>query len=110
LLVLSGIDPAHPSYAEAQQVKARYQQNLNMIRDRYQQEQAATQRLRSLQANLTELNNSTTPSAAKYSQLEAIVTKLQTIPPGTQAHKLAQPLIGETMGSMRAIAATATVN
>ncbi len=108
LLNLNKIDAANPSYAEAQQVKARYQKNLSDIRDRYQTEQAATQRLQSLQASLAELNNAVTPKTTQYSQLESIVAKLQTIPQGTNAHSRAQQLISEAVGQMSAIAANTT--
>lgn len=47
LLNLDKIDSAHPQYSEAQPVKARYQQNLSEIRQRYRLEQAASQRLAS---------------------------------------------------------------
>ena len=103
---LNKLEAEHPQYAEAQQIKAQYQQNLSEIRDRYQQEQNATQRLQSLQASLRELNNSMTPEAAKFGQMESITEKLRTIPPGTQAHRKAQQLIAETTAAMNAIAIT----
>lgn len=104
LASLSSIDAAHPDYAAAQQVKARYQQNLAAIRDRYQQEQNATQRLQSLQATLAEINNDITPNAAQYGQLEAIVKKLESIPKSTEAGQRAQRLVAETTDVMDAIA------
>ncbi len=104
LLRLNGIDAAHPSYAEAQPVKARYQQNLSEIRDRYQQEQNATQRIQSLNATLIEMDNSITPDMTKYTQLESIMGKLQAIPAGTQAHIKAQEMIVNVAGKMNEIA------
>lgn len=105
LLNLEKIDAEHPNYSEAQQVKTRYQANLSAIRQRYQQEQSATQRLQSLQATLDEIESTLAPGTSKYSKLQAIVARLRTIPAGTQAHKRAQKLIAETTGQMNAIAA-----
>lgn len=106
LSVLNKVKPGDARYAEAQQVKASYQRNLAAIRDRYQQEQTATQSLQSLQASLRELNNSLTPDAVKYGRMEAILGKLKTIPSGTEAHVQAQQLIVETTAAMNAIALT----
>ncbi len=107
LMSLEGIDQASPIYAEAQQVKARYQKNLAAIRERYQQEQIATQRLQSLQASLAEINNDITPNAAQLGQLEAIVKKLKSIPKSTEAGERAQRLVAETSEVMDAIATNA---
>lgn len=104
LINLDGIQPDHPSYGEAQDVKARYQQNLAEIRQRYQMEQTATQRLQSLQATITEIGNNVAPSATKSRQLEAIIVRLKTIPAGTQAHSQAQQLIVEINRQLKAIA------
>lgn len=101
---LKELEPEHPRYAEAQQIKAVYQQNLVAIRERYQREQSAAQRLQSLQASLRELNNSLTPNPVKYGRMEAIVSKLRTIPEGTEAHQQAQSLIADTADKMNAIA------
>ncbi|MFK8184047.1 MAG: hypothetical protein AB8B99_11795 [Phormidesmis sp.] len=103
---LNKVAPEDPRYAEAQRVKASYQKNLAAIRDRYQREQTATQRLQSLQASLSELNNSLTPDAVKYGRMEAILEKLRTIPSGTEAHVQAQQLIAETTTALNAIAIT----
>ncbi|MEL6816026.1 MAG: hypothetical protein AAFP03_14635 [Cyanobacteria bacterium J06598_3] len=108
LLNLNKIEQGHPDYDEAQQVKARYQQNLAVVRQRYQQEQSATQRLRSLEATLAEIDRNFAPSAAKHTQLKAIVARLKTIPVGTQAHQQAQQLIASTNGEISAIAANPT--
>lgn len=105
LLSLNDIDHTHPSYAEAQRIKGQYQHNLNAIRDRYQQEQTASQRLQSLQATLAELGY---PSAAQSAQLASIIEKLKTIPAGTQAYLHAQSLIAEVSRRMGAIAANST--
>jgi hypothetical protein len=102
---LNDIDKAHPRYAEAQRIKVQYQQNLNAIRDRYQQEQTASQRLQSLQATLAELGY---PNAAQSAQLASIVEKLKTIPAGTQAYLHAQSLIAEVSNRMGAIATNPT--
>jgi len=104
LSTLNQVAPSDPRYAEAQQVKVLYQDNLSAIRDRYQREQTATQRLQSLQASLSELNNSLTSDTVKYGQMEAILERLKTIPAGTEAHVQAQLLIADTMADMNAIA------
>ena len=106
LSTLNQVQPNHPRYAEAQQVKVLYRDNLSAIRDRYQREQTATQSLQSLQASLAELNNSLTPDAVKYGRMEAILEKLKTIPTGTEAYMQAQLLIADTTAAMSAIAAT----
>lgn len=108
LLNLDSIDAASPSYAEAQQVKARYQQNLSEIRDRYQQEQSAAQRIQSLNATLIEMDSSiepnmTEPNMTKYSQLKSIIGKLKAIPAGTQAHAKAQEMIANVARRMNEI-------
>lgn len=103
LLNLDNIDAASPSYAEAQQVKARYQQNLSEIRDRYQQEQSAAQRIQSLNATLIEMDSSIEPNMTKYSQLKSIMGKLKAIPAGTQAHAKAQEMIANVARRMNEI-------
>ena len=91
---LNKVDTEHPDYAEAQRVKARYEHNLSAIRTRYRQEQDASQRLQSLQASLIELDRlSPVAGPTKSSQMQAIVERLQSIPPETVAHKQAQQLI-----------------
>ncbi|MEO0705632.1 MAG: hypothetical protein AAF050_08220 [Cyanobacteria bacterium J06649_5] len=104
LLNLDKVDLGHPDYLEAQQVKARYEQNLAAIRQRYQQEQSANQRLQSLSATLSEIDQTLAPGATKYTQLKAIASRLQTIPAGTEAHQQAQQLIAQTERQMSAIA------
>ncbi len=105
LLNLESIDSDQSNHAEAQQVKAQYQDNLAAVRGRYQKEQAATQTLQSLRATLTELDHDTAPNVTQYGQLESIVEKLRSIPTGTEAHFQAQKLAAETAGVMDAIAA-----
>ncbi|MEL7069668.1 MAG: hypothetical protein AAGN15_13580 [Cyanobacteria bacterium J06581_3] len=98
---LNQVDTEHPDYAEAQQVKERYEHNLSIIRIRYQQEQDASQRLQSLQASLAELDRiSPVTSPARYSQMQAIVERLQSIPAGTVAYKQAQQLIANIQAQM----------
>ncbi len=102
---LNSIDRAHPAYAEAQKIKARYEQNLTAIRDRYQKEQTAAQRLQSLQATLAELDYSILPNATEASRLASIIEKLKSIPSGTQAYAIAQPLIADATKRMGEVAA-----
>ncbi|MGB3296183.1 MAG: hypothetical protein WBB01_24625 [Phormidesmis sp.] len=94
LSTLGRIEPAHPQYAEAQQVKARYQQNLSAIRHRYQLEQTTAQQLQALQHAIIQLDR-TTSNAARESHLRGIIQQLKTIPAGTQAHAVAQQLISQ---------------
>ncbi|MGB3299841.1 MAG: hypothetical protein WBA76_16370 [Phormidesmis sp.] len=108
LLTLETIDTDYPSYAEAQQVKAQYQQNLSEIRDRYQQEQNATQQVQSLSATLIEMDNSITPDLTRYTQLESMMGKLKAIPAGTQAHVKAQAMRDKVARRMNEIAAHST--
>lgn len=108
LLNLDKVDLGHPDYLEAQQVKARYEQNLAAIRQRYQQEQSANQRLQSLSATLSEIDQTLAPGATKYTQLKAIASRLQTIPAGTEAHQQAQQLIAQTQRQMSAIASSSS--
>ncbi len=105
IYTLSTIDQQHPSYTEAQAVKARYEQNLAAIRQRYRAEQDANQRLRSLQATLTELEQSRPASSLKRGQMQAIVERLQTIPANTVAHQEAQQLIMTASKLIQAIPA-----
>ncbi len=103
LKTLDGIEKSHPAYAEAQQIKARYQQNLMTIRDRYQQEQTAAQRLQSLQATLAEMDYYFRPNTTQAEQLTSIIKSLKTIPSGTQAYAQAQQLIVDANIRMSAI-------
>ncbi len=104
IYTLNRIDEQHPSYADAQQVKKRYQQNLAVIRHRYQLEQDASQRLQSLQETLTELDRSApSASSAKRTQMEAIVARLKTIPSGTVSYSQAQHLIVTTTQQIQAM-------
>ena len=96
IYTLSTIDEQHPSYEEAQTVKVRYEQNLQAIRQRYRAEQDAHQQLQSLQATLTELEQSWPANSFKRGQMQAIVERLQTIPANTVAHQEAQQLIVTT--------------
>ncbi|MEO0645466.1 MAG: hypothetical protein AAFZ17_04825 [Cyanobacteria bacterium J06650_10] len=98
---LNKIDSQDPQYAEAQKTKEQYVANLAAIRQRYQTEQDADQRLQSLRASLSELE--ITFSSAKRTQMEAIVARLRTIPAGTVAHQEAQQLISTTTEQIRAI-------
>ena len=59
-----------------------------------------------LDQKLAELDNALTSDTVKYSQMEAIATKLKSIPSGTQAHLLAQQMIAEVRESLEAIALT----
>jgi len=94
---LDQIDSQDALYAEAQEVKAQYLENLVVIRQRYQQEQNATQRLQSLQATLSEIEQSITLSDnVKKAQLNAIVYRLQSIPTSTVAYLQARSLIERT--------------
>lgn len=98
---LNQIEPQDSTYADAQQIKTQYQENLAAIRQRYQQEQNATQRLQSLQATLNEIEQSITlSSSSRKTQLAAIVKRLQTIPTNTVAHLQAQSLIERTQGQL----------
>ena len=90
---LEQVEAQDPDYIEAQQVKARYEQNLAAIRQRYVLEQEAIQSLQSLEATLEELNAAFVPESSKRNQLSAIVVRLKTIPKGTSAHMRAQQLI-----------------
>lgn len=103
---LNRVDSQHPNYAEAQQKKAQYTTNLIAIRQRYQAEQDANQSLQSLKASLRELE--ATFSGAKRTQMEAIVTRLRTIPAGTVAHQEAQQLIAKTTQQIKALPPTPT--
>lgn len=100
LQTLEKIEPQSPQYAQAQAIRAQYQKNLDDIRKRYQVEQAADQRLRSLQATLYEIENSSAVLNNKRTQLTAIVTRLRTIPLGTMAHARAQALITTTTAKL----------
>jgi hypothetical protein len=104
---LNTINSQHPSYHEAQKVKNLYQKNLNEIRRRHQSEQAATQQLRALQADLSKINSrvSNLSQAAKYEQLKAVVSHLDQIPAGTHAHIGAQLTMMQTTDQLAAIAA-----
>jgi hypothetical protein len=110
LLSLDKVDSSAPSYLEAQQVKARYQQNLAAIRARYQEEQDASQRLASLEDSLAEIEQAIAPDSYKRSQLTAIVARLQTIPAGTEAYTHAQRLIAQTSQQINALAADLALN
>ncbi|MGD1865465.1 MAG: hypothetical protein ACFB0D_13005 [Phormidesmis sp.] len=91
---LDKIEAQHPSYTEAQQTKTQYEQNLAAIRQRYRTEQDANQRLESLQAVLVELEGSQlNTNATKRNQMQAIVSRLGTIPANTVAYRQAQQLI-----------------
>ncbi|MEO0807111.1 MAG: hypothetical protein AAFY33_12490 [Cyanobacteria bacterium J06643_4] len=101
---LNKVEPDHPDYAEAQQVKAQYQENLAMIRQRYQQAQDASQSLQSLRATLAELETSGRLSGSHgTAQLAAILQRLRTIPAGTVAHKEAQSLIATTQNMLNGL-------
>lgn len=103
LSTLDKIDSAQPQYAEAQQVKARYQQNLSAIYQRYQLEQTAGQQLQALQSKIITLDQAAVSSAVRHSQLQNIAQQLKSIPAGTQAHPVAQQLtiqIGAQMSSL----------
>ncbi|MEL6940533.1 MAG: hypothetical protein AAFO84_15235 [Cyanobacteria bacterium J06598_1] len=104
IYTLDKIDDQHPQYVEAQQVKADYQYNLVVIRQRYQLEQNANQRFQSLRDSLNELDRtSLSGNYAKRSQMEAIVERLRTIPTGTVAHLEAQQLISATAERLQAM-------
>lgn len=92
LSTLDRIGPAHPQYAEAQQVKARYQQNLSAIRHRHQLERTTAQQLQALQHGILRLDR-TSSNTSRDSQLQSVVQQLETIPAGTQAYAIAQQLI-----------------
>lgn len=92
LSTLDRIGPAHPQYAEAQQVKARYQQNLGAIWHRHQLERTTAQQLQALQHGILRLDR-TSSNTSRDSQLQSIVQQLETIPAGTQAYAIAQQLI-----------------
>ncbi len=101
IAALNTVDQQHPSYAEAQIVKTRYEENLAAIRQRYRAEQDARQQLRSLQATLTELEQSWPVDSLKRSQMKAIVERLRTIPTNTIAHQEAQQLIAMTSNRLQ---------
>ncbi|NJM95975.1 MAG: hypothetical protein HC800_01045 [Phormidesmis sp. RL_2_1] len=101
---LEKIDAQHPDYVEAQQVKADYENNLAIIRQRYQQAQSAHQRLQSLEASLAEIDKAAMPTVTRYKQLFAIDEQLQTISSATLAYQQAQPLIVQTRDRLNAIA------
>ena len=103
---LNKIDSQHPSFSEAQKTKAQYTENLAAIRQRYQVEQDANQRLQSLKASLTELE--ATFSSAKRTHMEGIGSRLRTLPAGTNAHLEAQPLIATTTEQIRALPSVPT--
>lgn len=105
---LNKVEPDHPDYAEAQQVKAQYQENLAMIRQRYQQAQDASQSLQSLRATLAELETSGRLSGSSgAAQLTAILQRLRTIPTGTVAYQEAQPLIVTTQNRLDGLSESA---
>lgn len=93
LLNLDQISPEHPQYAEAQQVKAEYQENLEIVRQRYRQEQSAGQSVASLQAALSEMERLGLSGQTKRTQAQAIRHKLRLIPAGTVAYKEAQKIV-----------------
>ncbi len=86
-------------YAEAQQVKAIYQKNLAAVRQRYLQEQAASQSVASLQAALGEIKRSGLSHQAQAQQQQAILNRLSAIPVGTDAHSQAQRAIAQISAS-----------
>ncbi|PZO19061.1 MAG: hypothetical protein DCF25_08970 [Leptolyngbya foveolarum] len=90
---LEQIPPNSTQYAEAQRIKSTYQQNLEAVRQRYRQEQAASQSVASLQAALNEIEQSGLPYQARNRQNQAILTKLRAIPTGTDAYLQAQNAI-----------------
>ena len=92
---LEQIPAASAQYAEAQQVKATYQQNLAAVRQHYRQEQVASQSVASLQAALGEVEQSGLSHQAKARQNQAIFTKLRAIPVGTDAYFQAQGVIAQ---------------
>jgi hypothetical protein len=100
---LDRIERSHPSYAEAQTIKAQYEKNLSAIRDRYQQEQTAAQRLQSLQATLSEMDHYFRPDTTQAAQLQSIIKSLKSIPSGTQAYARAQQLIVDANSRMSEI-------
>ena len=108
LLTLNKISPEHSQYAEAQQVITDYQQNLEIVRQRYRQEQSASQSVASLRAALIEIQRSGRHRQTKQAQIQAIRAKLQAIPAGTDASLQAQKVLGEMgqngVGEGRAIA------
>ncbi|MGB3787464.1 MAG: hypothetical protein WA949_05600 [Phormidesmis sp.] len=101
LQTLEKIDTQSSQNAEAQVIKAQYQENLSAIRKRYQIEQITAQRLQSLQATLREIERSS-PVATnnKRTQLVAIIGRLRTIPQGTTAYSPAQRLIATTTAEL----------
>ncbi|MEM9149907.1 MAG: hypothetical protein AAGB19_05580 [Cyanobacteria bacterium P01_F01_bin.3] len=106
---LDKIDSQHANYTEAQQVKAQYQKNLTAIRQRYRAEQDASQRLQSLQAALLELEASQIGnSTTKHAQMQAIVSRLGTIPANTIAYRQAQQLISVTNERIQALLKSST--
>ena len=101
---LDKVEVDHPNYAEAQQVKAQYQENLAMIRQRYRQAQDANQSLQSLEATLAEMETSGRLSGRNgAAQLTAIIQRLRAIPTGTVAHQEAQQLIAKTQSKLNAL-------
>lgn len=111
LLTLSRISPEHSQYAEAQQVIAEYQQNIEIVRQRYRQEQSASQSVASLRAALVEIQRSGRHRQTKQAQIQAIRARLQAIPAGTDASLQAQKVLTE-MGQNSADegSAVATLN
>ena len=110
LLTLNRVEPTHSQYAEAQQVKARYQQNLSAIRHRYQIEQTTTRQLQALQRAILQLDQTAISDASRDRQLQSIVQQLEKIPSGTQAHAIAQQLIGQISRSADQMAVSSTGN
>ena len=107
LLTLDRVEPTHAQYAEAQQVKARYRQNLSAIQHRYQIEQTTARQLQALQRAILLLDR-TASSASRNSQIQSIVQQLETIPVGTQAQAIAQQLIRQISPSPDQMAASPT--
>ena len=108
LLTLDRVEPTHAQYAEAQQVKARYRQNLSAIRHRYQIEQTTARQLQALQRAILLLDRTAVSSASRDSQLQSIVQQLETIPAGTQAQAIAQQLIRQISPSSDQMATSST--
>lgn len=96
---LKQVPVEHPGYVEAQELLAKYQRNLGIVRTRLQAEQASVEALQQAKDRIQTLLASTSADGSSMnrnhlmSQLQGIINQLETVQPGTTAYPEAQQLL-----------------
>lgn len=87
-------------YADAQKLKAEYQNSLGIIRERQITEQKAVQAFAAAQASSRQViaNNSATNLSAQVAELQSIIDQLRSIPSGTTVSAEAAVLLKDVEG------------